>query len=126
MRGLSFPQFVDEILKIAFRCGTNPFCQNINAHWRPQYMWCAYCQIGYNVIGKAETFADDVKYIVLKQNLTSLIPLETTKKKTHATYKEAKRINYMGQLLPDQIRGLYLFYKRDFELFGYDISGNIQ
>ena len=59
-------------------CGSSIPClrQHSNDHWRPQYTNCPYCHIDYQVIGKLETFADDVKYIVLKRNLTSLIPLE--------------------------------------------------
>ena len=102
-------------------CGSHLPClrDHNNVHWRPQYTGCPYCHIDYQVIGKAETFADDVKYIVLKRNLTSLIPLEITKKKNHATYEEAKKTNYIAQLSEDQIAGLTRYYKPDFELFDY-------
>ena len=114
---------MDEILKGASRCGDDPFCHGSqNVHWRPQYTGCPYCHINYQVIGKAETFADDVRYIVLKQNLTSLIPLETTKKINHATFSKAKKTNYMAQLSKKQIEGLFRYYQRDFEFFDYDIS----
>ena len=102
-------------------CGSHLPClkDRNNVHWRPQYAGCPYCHNVYQVIGKAETFADDVKYIVLKRNLTSLIPLEITKKKNHATNDEAKKTNYIAQLSEDQIAGLYRYYKPDFELFDY-------
>ena len=111
---------MDDVLRAGANCGSELSClirQNI--HWRPQYAGCPYCHVDYQIIGKAETFADDVKYIVLKKNLTSLIPLEATKKKNHATNQEAKKTNYMAQLSKDQIERLYRYYQRDFDLFGY-------
>ena len=114
---------MDDILRAASECSSDPFChKRHNPHWRPQFAGCPYCHINYQVIGKAETFADDVKYIVLKQNLTSLIPLEDTKKINHATFSEAKKTDYMAQLNINQIKGLYTYYQRDFELFDYDIT----
>ena len=82
------------------------------------------CNISYQVIGRKETYEDDVKYILLKQNLTSLIPLESSKKTLHAVPKNvtAKKTDYMAQLSKDQIEGLYKMYQIDFEMFGYDVD----
>ena len=35
----------------------------LDVHWRPYFRRCGYCQIPYKVIGKAETFHEDVKFI---------------------------------------------------------------
>jgi hypothetical protein len=52
--------------------------RTINEHWRPFYARCSYCDITYNVIGRVETFEEDFRYILLKQNLTNILPLKQT------------------------------------------------
>jgi len=125
--GINFTQFIDHVLHDASKCNTsittNPFCDSTDLHWRPQYMRCQYCDIHYDVIGKMETFGEDVKYIVIKQNLTHLIPVEATDLKFHASSgQESKTIKYFRQLSKGQIEHLYQFYSPDFELFDFDIS----
>ena len=34
-----------------------------NKHWRPFWLRCKYCDVTYKVIGKVETFDEDVKFI---------------------------------------------------------------
>ena len=114
---------MDGVLRAGANCGSELSClKRQNIHWRPQSAGCPYCHINYQVIGKVETFADDVKYIVVKQNLTHLIPVNVTSLKTHAskeTARKSKTITYFQQLTNNQIRSLYQFYKPDFELFDY-------
>ena len=124
LRGKKFPQFVDYVLRdAASKCGKGHNCGGVDAHWRPQYSRCLYCDIPYDVIGKMETFADDVRYIVTKQNLTHLIPERITGLKSHASSgQESKTLKYFRQLSRQQIKGLYRLYSPDFELFDYDAS----
>ena len=127
LAGKSFPEFIDHVLQDARRCGSNPAC-HVNNHWRPQYMECLHCDFDYDVVGKVETFADDVKYIVIKQNLTHLIPVNVTTLKTHASKDIAQKhrtMNYFCQLTKGQIRSLCDFYKLDFELFDYVDDGYV-
>ena len=58
-------------------------CPTIDVHWRPYNARCLYCDIPYNVIGRVETFEEDMKYILLKQNLTHLISLNALRLHTH-------------------------------------------
>ena len=37
--------------------------KRMNTHWRPYYNKCGYCDVDYDVIGRAETFIDDTRYI---------------------------------------------------------------
>ena len=53
-------------------------CFRIDGHWRPFICNCLYCDIPYHVIGRMETFEEDVRYILLKNNLTQVIPLKET------------------------------------------------
>ena len=122
MRGKSFPQFVDHVISKykELGCEANPFC-GMDVHWRPQFARCLYCDIHYDVIGKMETFGDDVKYIVMKQNLEPFIPIETTGIKTHASEVRPgdKAKKYFRQLTSAQILRLFHIYKPDFLLFDY-------
>ena len=54
-----FETFVKYVIT---ECTTN--VQNkkkINTHWRPFYAKCEYCDMKYDVIGRAETFIDDTR-----------------------------------------------------------------
>jgi len=70
LRGYSFPQFIDHIL---WQYAGKNRKVVVDVHWRPYNARCFYCDISYNVIGHMETFDDDVQYILMKANLTSLI-----------------------------------------------------
>ena len=76
-----------------------------------------------NVIGKMESFSDDLKYIVKRQNLTHLIPVNATAEKAHSSVKEDKPMGatrkFFRQLTRSQILRLYHIYKPDFLLFDY-------
>ena len=78
----SFPAFVNYVLNEYRESGChkqyNHPCLSINIHWRPYNARCSYCDIPYNVIGRLETFDEDLRYLLVKQNLTRLIPLKQT------------------------------------------------
>ena len=78
----------------------------------------------YDVIGRMETFNEDVKYIFLKKNLEKDLPLNkaTTSKNSASTKTAEITVNYFNQLSKQQINDLYEFYRMDFELFGYDVK----
>ena len=82
MKDKSFSSFVNHVLKEykesdCYHSYNRP-CFAIDQHWRPFNARCSYCDIPYNVIGRLETLEEDVRYILLKQNLTHIIPLEKT------------------------------------------------
>ena len=90
--------------------------------FRPYYSNCFYCHVEYDVIGKLEDFSDDIMYIALKQNLTSLLPeLSKTNRKTKGKSSSDNKVeHYMSQLSDGYRKKLFELYKLDFELFGYD------
>ena len=72
----NFSSFVDYVLS-GYKKGScyqryNSPC-GINVHWRTYNARCLYCDIDYNVIGRVETFEEDVRYIFLKTNLTEML-----------------------------------------------------
>ena len=89
----------------------------------------------YSVIGRAETYSEDTKYILLKANLTSKIPLEMASFQKHYTNKdkelthepngepEARTLEYFKNINQTVIQTLYEMYKIDFELFNYNTNG---
>ena len=103
-----------------------------NLHWKKFYLRCSYCDLQYSVIGRAETYSEDTKYILLKANLTSNIPLEMAAFHNHAHEEltrepngepEARTLEYFKNINQTVIQTLYEMYKIDFELFNYNMNG---
>ena len=129
LKGFSFPKFVDHVIRSFHinNCAQDSFC-NINTHWRPLNFECRHCDFHYDVIGKAETFAEDVGYIVYKLNLSHLISLnkmdqhlhKTQSKNSLAALPTERAIRYFKMLEKSKVKRLYNIYKEDFLLFDYD------
>jgi hypothetical protein len=86
-KGLNFSSFVDHILQEYNESDCRKYynvpCFTIDPHWRPLNSKCSYCDIPYDVIGRMETFEEDVRYILLKQSLTHIIPLFNSSIREH-------------------------------------------
>ena len=98
----------------------------MDVHWIPIHPNCAVCQIKYDVIGKMETFSEDIQYIFQIANLTHLFPNDHFDLKTNVHNKnetvEMRVMKYFKPLDPKLVRRLYQFYHMDFKLFGYTIE----
>ena len=92
------------------------------AFFRPYYSNCFYCHLKYDVIGRLEDFTEDVMYIALRQNLTSLLPdlIKNNRKSKGKSSSDDKVKYYISQLSNHQRKKLLELYKLDFDLFGYD------
>ena len=119
-------------------------CSNINDHWIPFYLRCAFCNNNFQrFIGRIETFEQDVKYFLLKTNLTTEIPLQVASERmlNTATSKviSDKKLNkdglfvasnrtmeYFKRLDKMLIKQLYELFKPDFNLFLYSIKELIE
>ena len=140
-RDHTFPGFVNLVIHQYMNdvCYNSYFlpCYNIDVHWKPFNARCMYCDIPYNVIGRKETFEEDVKYIFLKQRLDKVIPVGSfqtharrSDKFTQNNNKENETLHYLNQLSQEQIHQLQKMYSLDFEMFDYysiyelKISGN--
>ena len=118
----SFSEFVEFTLKQNRE-------KNVNIHMQPFVKRCHYCSIPYDVVGRIETFDEDVKYIIIKNRLEDILPLEDTlslhENKSGEKTKEAKERNSLklfSELNKKQIHQLYQMYQMDFEMFRYNAS----
>ncbi len=91
----------------------------------PPGLRCAYCDLPYDIIGKMETFDDDVRYVLaltgLDQELN--LPDETNIRLNKASGDEDRTRRYFAQLDKDRKERLFQLYKYDFEMFGYSPRG---
>ena len=67
---ISFAMFVKMILE-----QSEKNCQQMNSckmdnHWKPFISRCAYCDVSYSIIAKAETIKEDQRYIGHMANVT--------------------------------------------------------
>ena len=117
-----FTRFVDKVIKRFAE-------QTEDRHWKTFVSRCQYCYVPYNVIGRMETFQEDVQYIILKNKLEKLLPLDkalnfqsinSSKRDVNDTTQLTREKFY--QLSNEQIQNLYKIYQLDFELFDYDID----
>ena len=134
----TFPEFINHVLD-EYKYDTH--IDNCNTHWRAFASRCFYCNFKYNVIGtNMETLNEHYKYIILKQKLENIIPLEKIsatfnrsggKAKTNQWNKGKQKRNaltkkhiavqeYFSQLSKGQIKAIHDLYRLDFELFDYE------
>ena len=90
-------------------------------HWRPFYKRCGYCSTPFDVIGKMETFNEDIKYIMDTAGASKVIwgdDIEMLQKNS-SPKNSSTTLNYFSQLPKDLKKKLYELFEIDFELFGY-------
>ena len=118
----TFPSFVNLVLKEYNR-------SKMDRHWKPFYRRCRFCEVPYEVIGKMETFNEDIKYIIIKSKLESVLPpeeiyqiIENSEPPMAKTEREKESLNYFSQLKRTVIQKLYKIYRMDFKMFDYDAN----
>ena len=111
----------------ALRLRTNWFndtCEDkINKHWRPFGFQCSYCDVSYDLIGRLETWNDDINYIIRKRGLEQVLPLQNANSShRHASRHNTKEMTkeYFNTLSQKQKEDLYHMFRLDFEMFNYD------
>ncbi len=96
----SFSRFIDLVINEKF-----------NRHWSPFHLICDFCDVDFKVIGKLETFEDDLEAI----EGVDLKVLQLNSKKKRPEYKK-----FFEDLNPEQLKQLKEIYFLDFKLFDYD------
>ena len=135
LRGSTFPAFINYVLdqyKMDKQCQQfhDKTCFGINPHWRPFNSRCLYCNVTYNVIDTSmEHFNENLKYIILKQNLGNIISIDSLSVHVNpsggnanngSTAENKDTLNYFSKLSLGTINQLFEMYRFDFELFDYD------
>jgi len=113
---VTFPNFIRMILyKSRTKCKSMNTCK-LDKHWKPFISRCAFCDIPYRVIAKAETFEEDQLYIGQLAGV-KLEQVESHHSSGGSTRDLAR--GYFQQLDTNTVDKLYKLYQVDFEMFGY-------
>ena len=86
----------------------------MNSHWRPQYYQTFQSSINYDLIGRLETFEEDIATLGKMVSLDIGYYLRTWN--VHQTDSKKKLDEFYNQDLKDRV---YKIYQEDFEAFGY-------
>ena len=89
---------------------------NLDKHWKPFISRCAYCDIPYMIIARAETFQEDQKFLGL------LAGVEFTNIASHPSSGGSTRgltRDYFSQLDRETVEQITALYKADLDMFGY-------
>ncbi|XP_065087467.1 carbohydrate sulfotransferase 11 [Ochlerotatus camptorhynchus] len=109
----TFPEFVNYLLDEVRHPHTE-----IDMHWIPVTYFCTPCFFHYDVIAKFETLEEDQNYLIAVGQLGHMIKPQWRNAGKGAHTNDLV-LKLCKELDDDQIRGLYEYYKYDFELFGY-------
>ncbi|CAL4058962.1 unnamed protein product [Meganyctiphanes norvegica] len=93
----------------------------INRHWKPYDTVCSPCSFEYDYILHLDTFEEDLKFIYGKADLQDKefnfnIKFHQTRK-TNDTNID----HYFSSLSNQLLKNIYLKYRQDFYLFGYEL-----
>ncbi|XP_053662061.1 carbohydrate sulfotransferase 11 [Anopheles marshallii] len=94
----------------------------IDMHWVPVTHFCTPCFFHYDVIAKFETLEEDQNYLISIGHLDSVIKPQW-KNAGKGAHTNDMLMKFFSELDAAQIRGLYDYYRFDFELFGYSAKG---
>ncbi|XP_021695552.1 carbohydrate sulfotransferase 11 isoform X1 [Aedes aegypti] len=90
----------------------------IDMHWIPVTYFCTPCFFHYDVIAKFETLEEDQNYLIAEAQLGHMIKPQWRNAGKGAHTNDLV-VKLFTELDDEQVRGLYEYYKYDFELFGY-------
>lgn len=95
-----------------------------NAHWDLVWIHNRVCHLRYDFIGKLETITDDYMYMVYKMSHGKLNPFNYQLMRAYRNYNGdyKKQKEYYNNISLPILRQWYKIYRRDFELFGYEVN----
>ncbi|XP_055528656.1 carbohydrate sulfotransferase 11 isoform X2 [Wyeomyia smithii] len=109
----TFPEFVNYLLDEV----RHPHAE-IDMHWIPVTYFCTPCFFHYDVIAKFETLQEDQSYLISVAKLGDIVKPQWKNAGKGAHTNEVV-LKLFATLDENQLRGLYEYYRYDFELFGY-------
>ena len=112
-------EFVRFILDFAAANGTS----KLDPHLRPMWQTCPFCSVDFDVIGKMETFGDDIDFVANALNVQLDSSLRNNNKLKGADHRKRMTSWFLKQIPRDLIqRFVHEILKTDYELLGYNIS----
>jgi len=109
----TFKEFVNYLIK--------EDVHKYNDHWIPYWLHCHLCQMEYDIIGKMDTWDQDVNLITDVTGLsTTNVTLTWTRRRSNSSSQIA--LDYFSQLNKHSVKQLYQIYKIDFEMFEYSVQ----
>ncbi|CAL4109941.1 unnamed protein product, partial [Meganyctiphanes norvegica] len=99
---------------------SNPEHGHLNRHMMEYDQLCAPCFFNYDYIVHLYTFEEDVKFIFQVAGITEDMDFKD-KFPQSVNSEKTKYEEYFTNLPKDILRGIYLKYRQDFFLFGFEI-----
>lgn len=109
----------EEMVKFTLKEMNRVTAVGLDPHWVPQWATCPFCRINFDLVGKLETFDEDLDILFEVLQFDKVI---TRKKQTNVNKKKKKgnkTREFFSQVPQNLVKDLYEAYKLDFELFGY-------
>ncbi|XP_071830238.1 carbohydrate sulfotransferase 11-like isoform X2 [Apostichopus japonicus] len=96
----------------------------INTHWDLIWIHNRVCEMRYDFIGKLETIEDDYRYMLYKMSRGRLHASDYNFMGAYRSYhgNDEKLQEYYQQVPSSVLQLWYNIYRRDFELFGYNMD----
>ncbi|XP_047468309.1 carbohydrate sulfotransferase 10-like [Penaeus chinensis] len=97
---------------------------NYDPHWRPYWKHCAPCVVSFQAIGRAETQAQDIRFILEDSGLAREIDNTVLEQNAHHGRGSTHDllVSYYSTLDISTLEKLYRRYEVDYFIFGYDIQ----
>ena len=117
----NFTAFIDLVINDVSRY-METLTGTIDPRWRPYYLQCDYCNIKFHVIGKVETFEEDIRNVFEQVGLDRQFfgPDSETVHGNQVDHANNWTEQYLALLSEETKWQLYELYRYDFELFDYE------
>lgn len=99
----------------------------VDDHWSPVHLACSLCRLTYDAVLHFEYLSDEQPYFLRQLGLENFAPDD--KWQQHSSPNPLTRhqkLSYFKMLDESEIRGLFNFYKVDFDLFEYDLKSYLE
>ena len=91
---------------------------------------CMYCDVEYDVIGKSETFDDDLRFVAQAKGVDELLDTLGEKLNSNApesgTGETERTKKYFDELTRSEKEKVLEMYRIELEMFGYDAEPYMQ
>ena len=95
---------------------------NVNRHFAAQFTQCPFCSLPFDMVGKKETFDQDILILFENLELTDKCDPNLAHNKGNKKDDEenSNTLIFFSQIPKSMGMKIFEYYELDFELFGYD------